>query len=46
MNCGNETKMKKWSSQWTQFMQLRNGVWTRDLAITYKKVVKNKTYKE
>ena len=44
MNCGNEMKMKKWSSQWTQFMQLRkeawkkiqdfNGVWTRDLAIT------------
>ena len=43
MNCGNETKMKKWSSQWTQFMQLHkeawkkiqdfNGVWTRDLAI-------------
>ena len=43
MNCGNEMKMKKWSSQWTQFMQLRkeawkkiqdfNGVWTRDLAI-------------
>ena len=38
-------KMKKWSSQWTQFMQLRkeawkkkiqdfNGVWTRDLVIT------------
>ena len=39
-------KMKKWSSQWTQFMQLRkeawkkkkiqdlNGVWTRYLAIT------------
>ena len=37
-------KMKKWPSQWTQFMQLRqktwkknqdfNGVWTRDLAIT------------
>ena len=36
-------KMKKWSSQWTQFMQLRkqawkkiqyfNGVWTLDLAI-------------
>ena len=36
--------MKKWSSQWTQFMHLRkeawkkiqdfNGVWTRDLAIT------------
>ena len=33
-------KMKKWSSQWTQFMQLRkvqdfNGVWTRDPAITW-----------
>ena len=37
-------KMMKWSSQWTQFMQLRNetlkkiqdfnGIWTRDLAIT------------
>ena len=23
MNCGNEMKMKKWSSQWTQSMQLR-----------------------
>ena len=23
MNCGNEMKMKKWSLQWTQFMQLR-----------------------
>ena len=44
LNCGNEMKVKKWSSQWTQFMQLRkeawkkiqdfNGVWTRDLAIT------------
>ena len=44
MNCGNEMKMKKWSSQWTQFMQLGkeawkknqdfNGVSTRDLAIT------------
>ena len=41
MNRGNQMKMKKWSSQWTQFMQLRkeawkkfmqdfNGVWTRD----------------
>ena len=42
MNCGNEMEMKKWSSQWTQFMQLSkeawkkkkildfNGVWTRD----------------
>ena len=44
MNCGNEMKMKKWSPQWTQFMQLRkeawkkiqdfNGVWTPDLVIT------------
>ena len=45
MKCGNEMKMRKWSLQWTQFMQLRkwslknkiiqdfNGVWTRDLAI-------------
>ena len=44
MNCENEMKMKKWSSQWTQCMQLGkeawkkkkwdfNGVWTRDLAI-------------
>ena len=43
MNCVNEMTMKKWSSQWTQFIQLRkeawkkiqdfNGVWTRDLAI-------------
>ena len=23
MNCGNEIKTKKWSSQWTQFMKLR-----------------------
>ena len=23
MNCGNEMKVKKWSSQWAQFMQLR-----------------------
>ena len=27
MNCGNEMKVKKWSSQWTQFMQLRKEVW-------------------
>ena len=27
MNCGNEMKMKKWSSQWTQFMQLRKEAW-------------------
>ena len=27
MTCGNEMKMKKWSSQWTQFMQLRKEAW-------------------
>ena len=27
MNCGNEMKMKKWISQWTQFMQLRKEAW-------------------
>ena len=27
MNRGNEMKMKKWSSQWTQFMQLRKEAW-------------------
>ena len=27
MNCGNEMKMKKWSSQWTQFTQLRKEAW-------------------
>ena len=46
MTCGNEMKMKKWSSQWTQLylcncvkkpekkIQDFNGVWTRDFAIT------------
>ena len=29
MNCGNEMKMKKWSSQWTQFMQLREEDWQK-----------------
>ena len=29
MNYGNEMKMKKWSSQWTQFMQLRKEAWKR-----------------
>ena len=28
MNCGNEMKMK-WSSQWTQFMQLRKEAWKK-----------------
>ena len=27
MNCGNEMKMKKWSSQWMPFMQLRKEAW-------------------
>ena len=27
VNCGNEMKMKKWSSQWMQFMQLRKEAW-------------------
>ena len=29
MNCGNEMKMKKWSWQWTQFMQLRKEDWKK-----------------
>ena len=29
MNYGNEMKMKKWSSQWTQFMQLRKEAWKK-----------------
>ena len=29
MNCGNEMKMKKWSSQWTPFMQLRKEAWKK-----------------
>ena len=29
MNCGNGMKMKKWSSQWTQFMQLRKKAWKK-----------------
>ena len=27
MNCGSEMKMKKWSSRWTQFIQLRKETW-------------------
>ena len=27
MNCGNEMKMKIWSSQWRQFIQLRKEAW-------------------
>ena len=29
MNCRNETKIKKWSSQWTQFMQFRKEAWKK-----------------
>ena len=29
MNCGKEMKMKKWLSQWTQFMQLRKEAWKK-----------------
>ena len=28
-DCGNEMKMKKWSSQWTQVMQLRKEAWKK-----------------
>ena len=34
MNCGNEMKMKKWSSQWTQFMQLRKEAWKKSRTST------------
>ena len=29
VNCGNEMKMKRWSSQWTQFMQLPKEAWKK-----------------
>ena len=29
INCENEMKMKKWSSQWTQFMQSRKEAWKK-----------------
>ena len=29
LNCENEMKMKKWSSQWTQFMQSRKEAWKK-----------------
>ena len=34
MNCGNEMKMKKWSSHWTQFMQLRKEAWKKSRTST------------
>ena len=33
MNCGNEMKTKKWSSQWTQFTQLRKEAWKKNLGL-------------
>ena len=30
MNCGDKIKMKKWSSQWRQFMQLRKDAWKKN----------------
>ena len=35
MNCGNEMKMKKWSSQWTQFMQLRKEAWKKNSRLNF-----------
>ena len=29
INCGNEMQLKKWWSQWTQFMQLRQEAWKK-----------------
>ena len=29
MNCGKEMKVQKWSSQWTQFMQVRKEAWKK-----------------
>ena len=34
MTCRNEMKMKKWSSQWTQFMQLRKEAWKKSRTLT------------
>ena len=42
INCGNEMKMKKWSSQWTQFTQLRKEAWKTKQNKT--KQTKKKTY--
>ena len=38
MNCGNEMKTKKWSSQWAQFMQLHK-------LLYYDGIVDGKRYK-
>ena len=35
MNCGNEMKMKKWSSQWTQLMQLRKEAWEKNSGVCH-----------
>ena len=31
MSCGNEMEMKRWSSQWAQFMQLRKEAWKKKI---------------
>ena len=33
MNCGKEMKVQKWSSQWTQFMQVRKEAWIKIRAL-------------
>ena len=35
MNCGNEMKMKKWSLQWMQFMQLRKEAWKKNSGLQW-----------
>ena len=35
MNCGNEIKMTKWSSQWTQIMQLRKEAFPQFIIIWF-----------
>ena len=34
MNCGNEMEVKRWSSQWAQFMQLRKEAWKKKSGLT------------
>ena len=35
MNCGNEMKMKKWSLQWMQFMQLHKEAWKKNSGLQW-----------
>ena len=41
MNCGNEMKMKKWSSQWTQFMHLRKEAWKKKVLNFFQASLRN-----